>query len=120
MSSVQTVKFQESVIAQELATRKSALEASETGGYLYKNIKTGATTVVKSGAGTLHSVCINTKGTVASVITIYDNTTDNGNTIGKIDSLNLSGTYTYDVAFSTGLTIVTTGVLAPDITVSYK
>lgn len=89
-------------------------------GNSFVNITTAATTVVKSGAGVLHSLSINSLGTVASVTTVYDNTAASGTKIATIDSLNLRGTVLYDVSFSTGLTIVTTGTIAPDITVSYR
>lgn len=97
-----------------------SLVASPSGGYSYNHISTSTTTVVKSGAGSLHSICVNTKGTVASTITIYDNTSAVAPVVAVIDSLNLSGTFILDIAFATGLTIVTTGTVAPDITVSYK
>lgn len=86
----------------------------------YRNITTATTTVVKSGVGTVKGVLINSKGTVASVITIYDNTSATGTKIGTIDSLTLSGFFDLGVVFSTGLTIVTTGTVAPDITIIYK
>lgn len=86
----------------------------------YAHIATATTTVVKSGAGSLHSIIVNTKGTVASTITAYDNTAGSGTVIAVIDSLTLSGLFTYDIAFTTGLTLVTTGTVAPDITVSYR
>lgn len=89
-------------------------------GYSFNNITTAATTVVKSGAGVVHTLTINSLGTVASVTTIYDNTAASGTKIATIDSLNLRGTVLYDVAFSVGLTIVTTGTIAPDITVAYR
>lgn len=88
--------------------------------FSFINITTAATTVVKSGAGVIHGVTINTKGTVASTVTIYDNTAGSGSKIAIIDSLNLSGAFFYDAAFATGLTIVTTGTIAPDITVMYR
>lgn len=89
-------------------------------GFSYANITTATTTTVKSGAGTLNAVTVNTKGTVASTITIYDNTAGSGTKIGTIDSLNLSGQFIFNVAFATGLTLVTTGTVAPDVTVSYR
>ncbi len=88
--------------------------------YLYNHISTATTTVVKTEAGILHAISVNSKGTIASAITVYDNTAASGAVIGIIDSLNLSGVFVFDVAFSTGLTIVTTGTVAPDITVSYR
>lgn len=89
-------------------------------GYSFTNITTATTTTVKSGAGTLHAVIVNTKGTVASTTTIYDNTAGSGTVIGIIDSLTLSGTFQFDINFATGLTLVTTGTVAPNITVSYR
>ena len=86
--------------------------------FLYLGIPTTSTTLVKSGAGVLHLINVNTKGTVASTVTIYDGLSATGTVIGIIDSLNLSGPFQFDVVFNTGLTIVTTG--APNITVSYR
>lgn len=88
------------------------------GGYSFANITTSTTTTVKSGAGVLHLVNVNALGTVASLVTVYDNTAGSGTKIATINSLTLSGAFAYDIAFSTGLTVVTTG--APDITVSYR
>lgn len=93
---------------------------TEEAGRSFNHISTAATTTVKSGAGFLHSITVNALGTVASSATIYDNTAGSGTVIAIINTLNLSGTFTYDIAFSTGLTIVTTGTVAPDITVSYR
>ena len=86
----------------------------------FRSITATGTTTIKTGAGVLHTVCINSLGTVASVVAIYDSTTATGTKIGTINSLTLGGSFVYDVAFSNGLTIATTGVLAPDITVSYR
>ena len=88
--------------------------------FSYNHIATAVTTVVKNAAGFLHGISVNTKGTVASTITIYDNIAGSGSVIGVIDSLNLAGLFILDVSFLTGLTIVTTGTVAPDITVSYR
>lgn len=90
-------------------------------GYTYGHMSTSTTTTFKSGAGVLHAVIVNTLGTVASNATIYDNTAGSGTVIAVLNTLtNGEGTYTYDVAFATGLTLVTTGTVAPDITVSYR
>lgn len=83
-------------------------------------ITTATTTLVKSGKGKLHLVTVNSKGTVASAITIYDALTATGTPYAIIDSLNLSGTFQYDINFDTGLCIVTTGTVAPNVTVSYQ
>lgn len=85
--------------------------------FSYSNIASATTTTVKSGAGFLHSIVINT--TAAGTITIYDNTAGSGTKIGTIAaSVVIGSTMMYDVSFATGLTIVTAG--ASDITVSYR
>jgi len=86
----------------------------------FKRINTAASTLVKTGAGTLKSVTVNAKGTVASTVTVYDGTSAAGTVIAVIDSLNNVGSFAFDVGFATGLFIVTTGTVAPDITVSYR
>lgn len=90
-------------------------------GYLYTNITTTTSTTVKSGAGFLHSITINTP-IASSVIKIYDNTTNSGTLIGTITipaTLLEQGPYTalYDVTFNTGLTI-NTATGASDITIA--
>jgi len=82
----------------------------------YTNITTAATTVVKSGAGFLHSITVNTDA--AGTITIYDNTAGSGTKIGTIKSSAGVNSYFYDVSFATGLTIVTAA--ANDLTIAYR
>lgn len=87
--------------------------------YAYQNISTDTTTALKSGPGYLHTVCVNTP-VATGTITIYDNTAASGTKIGTITSFtSLPGCFTYDVAFWTGLTIVT-ATAAPDITVAFR
>ncbi len=102
-----------------LASNQSTI-TDQPAGWSFQNITTSTTTTVKSGAGVLHIVNVNTLGTIASTVTVYDNTAGSGTKIATINSLSLSGPFQYDIAFSTGLTIVTTGTSAPDITVSYR
>ena len=86
--------------------------------YKYKNITDQSTTTVKSGSGTLHTVCINTPA-ATETITIYDNTAGSGTKIGTATVYaSTNPCLIYDVAFSTGLTIVT-ATASSDITVSY-
>lgn len=106
--------------AQVTALTPPTTVTALSGGNSYSHIATSTTTTVKSGAGVLHTITINALGTVASAITIYDSATATGTVIAVINSLSISGTLTYDVAFTTGLTIVSTGTVAPDITVSYR
>ena len=109
-------------IASNQSAIPASMSAAATGGYSMSNITTATTTTVKSGAGTLHGINVNTLGTIASTAVVYDNTAASGTKIATIDTLTAGnvGWNQYDVAFATGLTIVTTGTSAPDITVSYK
>ena len=87
--------------------------------YLYNNITALATTVIKTGSGFLHCITINNIGTTL-VVTIYDNTSATVPKIGTTTALVGLGNMCYDIAFTTGLTIVTSGAVTGDITVSYR
>lgn len=84
--------------------------------YSYRRINGAGTTVVKSGAGTLRRIIVNTPVTL-STVTVYDNTAGSGTIIATISSI-VGQSYQYDVAFVTGLTIVVT--IGVDITVIYQ
>jgi len=86
----------------------------------FSHIKTNTTTVVKSGSGIFHSLLINTPGLVAASAAIYDNTSASGTVIAVVDTTRTSPLLIYNVAFTTGLTIVTTGGTAADLTVTYR
>lgn len=94
----------------------------EQGGKPFCNIVSATTTTCKSGAGYLHTLCMNT--VVASgTVTLYDNTAGSGTKIATITNpAALLGMgplcAVYDLAFSTGLTAVTTGT--QDITLTYR
>ena len=90
--------------------------AGASAGNQYNHISTATSTVIKSTAGFLHTLTINT--TAAGVITVFDNTSCSGTTIAAFAASATIGTYTYDVAFTTGL-CVTTGA-ASDVTVSFR
>lgn len=83
-------------------------------------ISTSTTTLVKTGAGRLHRITIGALGTVASSVTVYDALTATGTAIAVINSLTLYGTFTYELPFTTGLTVVTTGTVAPDVVVVWS
>lgn len=101
--------------------------ATNTGpavGYSFRNITAAAptTTVVQTGPGILHSICINNPA-ADGVITVYDNTAASSTKIATITQpaalANDQPSFVlYDAAFSTGLTVVTS-VAAQDITVTY-
>jgi hypothetical protein len=85
----------------------------------YANINTTATTTLKTTPGVLHEVCVNTPNATGTV-QIYDNTAASGNKIGLITQYaSTPRCFTYDVAFWTGLTIVTAPA-AGDLTVSFR
>lgn len=93
---------------------------AQTPGNSLCHIGTATTTTCKSGAGVLHTLSVNNLGTVASLTTVYDNTAGSGTVIASINTLAGQTSYLYDIAFGTGLTIVTTGTVAPDVTISYR
>lgn len=78
-------------------------------------ISTATTTTLKTRAGKLHSIVVGE--TAAGAITIYDNTAGSGTVIGVLKASVVEGTYLFDCAFNTGLTIVTAA--ASKITVNY-
>lgn len=84
--------------------------------FSYANITTATTTTVKSGAGFVHAITVNT--TAAGAITIYDNTAGSGTKIGTLKASVAEQTFILNVTFGTGLTIVTAA--ASDITVSWR
>lgn len=86
--------------------------------YKYLNITGQATTTVKSGGGILHTICVNTPA-ATETITIYDNTAASGTKIGIVTVFaSTNPCLTYDVNFTTGLTLVT-ATASSDLTVSY-
>ncbi len=94
--------------------------ATEAAGAPFSNITTNTTTTVKSGAGILHKVCINTKGASANTATIFDNTAGSGTKMGTLDTTADTACKVYDAAFATGLTVVTATGTAADLTVVYR
>ena len=88
-------------------------------GYNYINITSQTTTLVKSGAGFLHSITFN-KPTSTGTVKIDDAITDVAPIIGTITTPASPQPFTvlYDIAFAVGLTIVT-GAANQDLTVSY-
>jgi hypothetical protein len=93
---------------------------SATSSFSYRNLSATGTVTVKSGAGVLHTVNLNTLAGVASSVTLYDSTSASGTKIGTINALTVFGPQIYDVAFTNGLTVVVTGLTPPDLTISYR
>ena len=86
----------------------------------FSHITTNTTTVVKSGSGIFHSLLVNISGLVTARAAIYDNTSASGTVIAVVDTTRTSALLLYNVSFTTGLTIVTTGGTAADLTVTYR
>lgn len=87
--------------------------------FTYATSTTATTTVVKSGAGFIHTLTL--LGGTAGAITVYDNTAGSGTAICPTftpGSVSVPATITLDASFATGLTIVTAA--ATVITVSYR
>jgi hypothetical protein len=85
----------------------------------YANINTTATTTLKTTPGVLHEICVNTPNATGTV-QIYDNAAASGNKIGLITEYSATPRcFTFDVAFWTGLTVVT-ATAAGDLTVSFR
>jgi len=97
----------------DIVTKKSASS--------YAHLNSTGTTTIKSGAGILRRVVVNTNGSGSNTFTIYDNTSGSGTVIAAIDTVNgVSGHFEYNVAFSTGLTVVDASGTSADITVIYE
>ena len=111
------------VVASDQTPVSVTQGAAATGGYSFLNIAAGqATTVVKSGAGTLHSIILNSAATATNTTTVYDNTAASGTVIGRpaVTTATVPTTLIYDLAFATGLTIITATANGGDMTVTYK
>jgi len=72
----------------------------------YNYIGTNVTTVLKLGAGRLHSIVVTDN---AGTIVVYDNTAATGVQIAVIDASKVLGSLEFHVDFSNGLTFVTSG-----------
>lgn len=78
-----------------------------------------AGTLIKTGYGLLNGVQVNSHGTAANLLTIYDGISTGGNVIAVIDTT-VQDSFLYNVAFNTGLFIVSAAGTAGDITISYQ
>lgn len=111
------------VVASDQSALPIAPAASATGGYSFLNVAAGqATTTVKSGAGTLHAIVFNGPATATSTLIVYDNTAASGTVIGRplATAVVAPVTVIYDLAFATGLTLITATANGADMTVIYK
>lgn len=84
--------------------------------YNYTYISTATTTQVATGAGVLKSIIVGT--TAAGAIQIIDNTSGSTVNLGELKASIVEGNYEFNVAFTTGLRIITAG--ASKITVVWS
>ncbi len=91
------------------------------GGASFVNITTNTSTLIKTGAGTLFGVSVNTAGTGSASIAVYDGTSASGTLIGTYSTTAQGGPVlpTVGISFATGLFAVTTATNPADVTVSY-
>ena len=87
--------------------------------YSYNNFVSTGTVLVKSGAGFLHTLTVNTRSTTGTAV-LYDSLTPSGTKIATIDTALSTTAFLYDVNFNTGLSLQTTGAAPADITVSFN
>lgn len=87
--------------------------------YKTAHITGQATTLIKTGAGFLHSITFN-KPTATGTVTIDDALTATTPTLAIVTTpaSPMPVTLTYDIPFAIGLTIVT-GTADQDLTISY-
>lgn len=91
--------------------------------FSYLNIVAGqATTVVKAGAGFLHSITFNGPATATNTTNVYDHASGAGTIIATPLATAAAAPVTviYDVSFANGLTIITATANGANMTVSYR
>lgn len=83
----------------------------------YQAISGSATTLLKTGPGTLHTIIL---GVPKGTATVYDNTAGSGTAIATIEmgSITIPTAFPFECDFTNGLTIVTTST--SNITVIYE
>jgi hypothetical protein len=101
------------------AAMPGQLNVPQPQSWLYSHISTLTTTVVKSGTGVLHSVAVNAPGGVGCFVTLYDSVTASGTKIAVADCSGAKQ-LNYDVALANGLTVVTTSLANPDVTITFE
>jgi len=93
---------------------------TKTKGDSFSNISALGTTNVKSGAGILRRIVINTKGAGSNILTVYNNTAGSGTIIATIDTSDKISNIEYGLSFSVGLTIVNATGTSANVTVIYE
>ena len=79
------------------------------------HISTISTKTLKSGKGTIKSICVNIKSTGGSVCNVYDALSVTGTPIITLNTDTNYGEITYNLEFNTGLTVDIVGGTAADL-----
>ena len=100
-----------------MADFKTVQISGRYGNPAYTHVSGAATTVCKTGPGSLHRLVV---GTPKGTCTVYDNTAGSGMVIAVIDlsTITVPTSLTFHCDFTTGLTLVTTST--SDITAVYE
>ena len=100
-----------------MADFKTVQISGRYGNPAYTHVSGAATTVCKTGPGSLHRLVV---GTPKGTCTVYDNAAGSGMVIAVIDlsTITVPTSLTFHCDFTTGLTLVTTST--SDITVVYE
>jgi hypothetical protein len=103
------------VIVEQILTAAPALSGS------YKHLAAlGTSAAIKSGAGVLIGVVVNSKGATANTLTLYDSLLGSGTVIAVIDTTAGPATLPYNLAFTVGLSAVLASGTAADVTLVWQ
>ena len=87
----------------------------------YTNLAANATTnAIKSGAGVLIGISINTKGATGNILTVYDGLTATGTEIGIFDTTANVSFIPLNAKFLTGLSVIMGTGTAANITLVWR
>lgn len=103
----------------QIAVSATGVVQVGTTGFTPVEITSKTTTLVKSGAGVIGDITVNTVGST-DTITVYDALSATGTPIATIASPTLGMKFCELYRFTTGLCIVTGGTTAGKYTVSYQ
>ena len=100
-----------------MADFKTVQISGRYGNPAYTHVSGAATTVCKTGPGSLHRIVL---GTPKGTCTVFEITTGSGTVIAVIDlsTITVPTSLTFNCDFTTGLTLVTTST--SDITAVYE
>lgn len=101
-----------------LFAKLASIVTNTTAFSAYNNAANTAGVQVKSGAGVLGGISVNTAGLTSSA-TLYDGTNTSGTKLGTFSTL-AQVSLPLNLAFATGLFVVLAGGTPADVTIAYK